>query len=972
MPTSRLSISFRIITVVLLVASAIGVGAKQAEPLISVTPGGSLQDAINSVPDGGIIELADGTYNAPDKGFKIYPDLSGATKSFTIRATPGATVILSGNGNTDILRFTTPKPVTFQGLTFANGSTAEEGFGGAMTMGRNVQANFVSCTFDNNSGDAKVAGGGIRIDTSTVSFQSCLWINNRSATYGAAFVADKSRVFVGDSRFIGNRINFPGHSAFSAGGAIHANGSTLRIAHSRFENNQAGYVGGAIYAYGAWTDPFDVPVMNLTVSDTLFLNNLSDRGPGSTQSAQTAGGGVTLEDQTTANFYNCRFTNNVAQQGGAISSYRTITHVHDSVFRNNEATGNSGGEGFGGSIIILSDDNNDASTVGGTRNRPTAKLTVADSLFQGPGGGAVSARQGGAIFVAGDTHANFGIGVPQNGSADTNRMVVDLKRVVFADLITRDGGNGTAGALGGDFIALTAENCIFQNCSTSHFGGALSLVRQSKATLNKISFAGNSAGILGGALRMSGGTLNVNDSSFLNNQITGAGGGTAFYTAPDGGGGTVPPSDMIGLIQNCVINSASTSAVTIYDGDSLTNGPYNRLQYSSNQIYPSDNSAYFTDVLGSFSVPELNLLIRPRLDLSAPTIKAPVDNIALTSNGVAGALLMVPRQRVSSGAPDEFLPISAYVAWTASGATPLLDGTAQNGSSAVLNASHDGAHSLDVGGSKFLTSPMPGAALNISTRLPVAQGDGALIGGFIVVGPTPKRLMVRAIGPSLPFAGALQNPSLELHDSTGATIATNDNWRTTQVGGVLGSSQIIDLFASTIPPADDSEAAIIATLAEGSYTAIIRGADNSTGIAVIEVFDLDPVQDSTLANLATRGFIQTDDDVMIGGFIYLGGPGLTKVVIRGIGPSLTAFGITNPLSDPMLELRDGNGGLVTSNDDSAQSPDVAELRSTGLQPQNSAESAIYRTGLARGAYTAIVRGKNRGTGVGLIEVYVLK
>jgi hypothetical protein len=158
----------------------------------------------------------------------------------------------------------------------------------------------------------------------------------------------------------------------------------------------------------------------------------------------------------------------------------------------------------------------------------------------------------------------------------------------------------------------------------------------------------------------------------------------------------------------------------------------------------------------------------------------------------------------------------------------------------------------------------------------------------------------------------------------------------------------------------------------GNYTAILRGTNSTTGIGVVEVYDLDPVQNSTLANISTRGFIQTGDNVMIGGFIYLGGTGATKVVARGIGPSLAGAGIKNPLSDPTLDLVDANGRIVSSNDDASQSPDAGAIQAAGLFPTNSAESAIYAPALSRGAYTVILRGKNSGTGVGLIEVYVFQ
>jgi hypothetical protein len=140
---------------------------------------------------------------------------------------------------------------------------------------------------------------------------------------------------------------------------------------------------------------------------------------------------------------------------------------------------------------------------------------------------------------------------------------------------------------------------------------------------------------------------------------------------------------------------------------------------------------------------------------------------------------------------------------------------------------------------------------------------------------------------------------------------------------------------------------------------------------LVELYDLDAVQDSTLANISTRGFIQTGNDVMIGGLIYLGGPGVTKVVVRGIGPSLAAQGIANSLKDPILDLKDANGATVETNDNWAQSPQAANIQAAGLQPSDPAESAIYRTGLPLGSYTAILKGVN-GTGVGVVEVYIFQ
>jgi hypothetical protein len=455
---------------------------------------------------------------------------------------------------------------------------------------------------------------------------------------------------------------------------------------------------------------------------------------------------------------------------------------------------------------------------------------------------------------------------------------------------------------------------------------------------------------------MFGGVLNVSETSFIQNQTSGAIRGAALTTAPAPAGGSLPAFDVAGLVQNCSF-SENTGATTIYDGDRSV-APFNRLQYSGNHFFRDGPSLYIND-LGPFkNVQALNSYSIARPD-GTTTVKAPASNVALTSAPVAGALLMLPPTVQQSGAPGEPLPIPSYLAYASNGGNVALDGTAQTTSFGVVPTSFNSPHTLTVGSSVFATVPPPGAALNISTRLPVGTGQDVLIGGFIIQGPVPKTVLIRAIGPSLPMAGALQDPFLELHDGTGAAIATNDNWRSTQV---------IDVISSALAPSNDAESAIVATLSPGAYTAVVRGANNTAGIAVVEAYDLDADRSSKLANIATRGFIQTGDNVMIGGFILGGGTGATKVVVRGIGPSLGAFGITNPLLDPMLDLHDANGTLIDSNDN--WRTNQALIQPTGLQPSNDAESALLLSNPAPGAYTVILRGQNGGTGVGVIEAYV--
>ena len=268
--------------------------------------------------------------------------------------------------------------------------------------------------------------------------------------------------------------------------------------------------------------------------------------------------------------------------------------------------------------------------------------------------------------------------------------------------------------------------------------------------------------------------------------------------------------------------------------------------------------------------------------------------------------------------------------------------------------------------------PPAGQLLNISTRMEVLTGEQVLIGGFIVTGSDPKKIIIRGIGPSLPLNGPLADPTLELHQGN-ATLSTNDNWK---VNDQTGQSQEAEVRATTIPPGNDLESAIVTTLSPGSYTAILAGKSGGTGIGLIEVYDLAQGANSKLANISSRGFVDTGDNVMIGGLIVGGSNGgSARVLVRALGPSLTNSGVTGALPDPTLELHDGNGGIIAANDNWKTRPDgssqQAEIEATTLPPPNELESALVRS-LPPGNYTAIVRGINNSTGVGLVEVYNLQ
>lgn len=260
--------------------------------------------------------------------------------------------------------------------------------------------------------------------------------------------------------------------------------------------------------------------------------------------------------------------------------------------------------------------------------------------------------------------------------------------------------------------------------------------------------------------------------------------------------------------------------------------------------------------------------------------------------------------------------------------------------------------------------PAP-ALLNLSTRMDVLTDDKVLIGGFIILGGAPKAMILRALGPSLtvngqPVPGTMQNPSLELHDSAGKLIDFNDDWQ--------ANPQKQELTNRNIAPSDPREAALFDSLQPGAYTAVLRGVNNDTGIGLVELYDVDQAASANPVNISTRGFVQTDNNVMIGGFI-VGGNTLQRVLVRAIGPSLASLGVRDALQDPQLELRDKDGALLLSNDN-WKSTQQADIEATGTAPSDDRESAIV-TNLGPSNYTAIVRGANQTSGVALVEVFRL-
>jgi hypothetical protein len=393
--------------------------------------------------------------------------------------------------------------------------------------------------------------------------------------------------------------------------------------------------------------------------------------------------------------------------------------------------------------------------------------------------------------------------------------------------------------------------------------------------------------------------------------------------------------------------------------------------YSALTVDPTDDCTFWytteymvstpTDILpvdwhtrvGSFKFPNC-----PSGGAASPTPTATATATA-TPTGTPSATATATASSIGTPSPTATATATAT-------ASPVATATATSTPTATATAS--GTATATATPTATPTST-PAQLLNISTRLRVQNGDRVLIGGFIIAGSSPKTVLLRGIGPSIkvngtPLAGRLADPTLELRRQNGTVAATNNDWK---------DSQQAEIEKTGIAPTDDLESAIVGSFPPGSYTVILRGNGGATGIGVVEAYDLDRSPQGRLANLSTRGFVETDDNVMIGGVID--GPSnrtSPDVVVRALGPSLMSSGVPDALQDPMLEIHDLNGNTIATNDDWASDSNAAKVFAAGLAPSDARESALYLTLTVNQPYTAVVRGKNNGTGVGLVEFYHVK
>lgn len=717
--------------------------------------------------------------------------------------------------------------------------------------------------------------------------------------------ANSFRIFVTTSIVtLRNLTLTKGFGSSNDGGAIFNQG-TLTIENCKFLENQtvAAWSGGAIVTYGP-----------LTVRNSEFGFN------------KGGGGGAIYP----------RFAN----------AQTTITNCN---FHDNEAINTSGG-GLGGALLAWDG----------------AVVRVRESTFTGN----IARQAGGAAFGQGPS------GVIAEDCVFTSNKVT----ATFAE------GGAAHIQGGGEF-----RRCTFKSNNGSR-GGAL-FVASGTTLVASSTFETNWAAY-GGAARVDGGTLDVNQVTMHRNGYNA--GGVKVNT----GGGALSQGGGLLVVRNTTISDSwasygaafdhigSTSAnaeftnVTISGGQSVGSGAIdmsNGTVMATNVTIANNQASFFA---AGVSVRGGNFVLKNTIiadSVDRPNLER-ANNGVITSQGfnlcddASGATFLTHSgDKVGAQFDPALSPLAANGGSTKThlpqAGSPVIDNATSLGAPPAdqRGVTRPKGVAFDIGAVEVQPSDLatptptpsptpPGKLANIATRLRVETGDNVLIGGFIITGSQPKRLIVRALGPSLPVAGAVANPQLEIYRGD-ELVAANDNWR-----DAPNQQEVID---STVAPASDLEAAVLTTLVPAAYTAIVRGADGQSGVGSVEAYDLDLNAASGFANISTRGFVQSGDDVMIGGLIIVGNAP-RKVIVRAIGPSL---GIPGQLEDPSLELFDANGVAITSNDN-WRDTQQAEIEATTIPPSNGFESAIV-TSLAPAAYTTVVQGVNGTTGVALVEVYAL-
>src|SRR5438067_2144796 len=692
------------------------------------------------------------------------------------------------------------------------------------------------------------------------------------------------------------------------------------------------------------TIQFNLPagsVINLTQVLPDLSTNMSITGPGASVLTvrRDTGGSYRVFHVTTAGFVTFSGITISNGLGGIINDNAATLTVTGCIISGNSTTSGLGGAIFNNSTgpVNVTDSTmsgNSAGRGGAIFNNSTATVTVTNSTLSNNLSNGSSTVGGGGIYNNSTGTLNV-----TNSTLSSNRATASGANSASGGGIYNESGtvnvansafhfNDCGPVSGANFFVAASGGGIFSASGT---------LNVANTTLSaNFAFAISSGTARGAGIFINTGTVNLTNSTLSDNSCSGHPSSMTFGGGIFNATGGVTVKSSIIALSRVVADDGTVGSNPDASGSFTSQG--------FNLIGKRDGSTGFTqstDQTGTVASP-----LDPKLDPAGFR-----DN-----GGPTGTVALLP----GSPAIDKGTSHCSTCGLTGVLTTDQRDvGFPRTfDDPATLNAS--GGDGTDIGAFEVQTSLVTRLA-NISTRLPVQTGDNVLIGGFIITGTQPKKVILRAIGPSLPFANKLANPTLELFGPSGR-IDSNDNW--------VDSPNKQAIIDSTIPPSNDLESAIVATLPANNagYTAIVRGVNGGTGIGVVEAYDLDQSVDSKLANISTRGFVQTGDNILIAGTIILG-PNVQKVLVRGIGPSLQ---ISGKMGDPALELRDQNGDILQANDNWIDSPDKQAIIDTTIPPTNDFESAIIATLPANGAsYTAILRGVNNTTGIAVVEIYAL-
>ena len=626
----------------------------------------------------------------------------------------------------------------------------------------------------------------------------------------------------------------------------------------------------------------------------------------SSGSTASPGGGV-LNDQAVLTVNNCAVSNNFSDSaGGGIysSGVSAILTINDSTVTGNLARGLAIGDGGQG---------------GGIYNNGTLEIR----------GSTVS---GNSVTVTPPVPGRAG-GIFNSGTAEISNSTISGNMA----------GNSAGGIHNGATMTLIDSTVGGNTCVLGGFGGGIDnfgtlTIRNSTVSGNTTTFKGSGSGggiASSGPLTISNSTVSGNLAAASGGGIESLGGGTISNSTVSGnsagnGGGIYNSGGWLQL-GNCILKTGASGANIFNKSGTIASDGYNLSSDDGGGFLTAIGDQINTDPIlgplqnngGSTFTHDL-LTGSPAIDAGRPNFTPP----PLYDQRGFG-YVRVFNKRIDIGS------LEVQPAFTPS-PTPTATATATGTPTPTPSP-----------------TPFPARALNLSTRMIVETGDRVGIGGFIITGPTPKQVLLRGIGPSLAGAGipdSLADPVMELHGPAGFTTIINDNWRDTQQA---------EIQATGLAPTNDLESAILATLPPGPYTAIVKGQNNTSGVGLVEVYDLDQAANSQLANISTRAFVGTGAHVTIGGFI-LGGDANTRLDIFGLGPSLAGSGVSGVLADPTLELRDSNGALLAFNDN---------CEGIFINPPDPLEACMIQVELPPGAFTVILAGNNGGTGIGLVEIY---